>query len=176
VEELNFEGFYLNLLMAQGEEKKIISNIRASRLRSLDILCTGSIPSIKRLYAPLLISVTIKKGRALLINDSIEPKDWLFLSDMQLLKLCFVTVHLYHLRFAKLEKLIIYLKDNIKDVPNDFPMLRTLWIYLAAEADRAPKIRADKLLHLRIYYTRNLIPTLAQYPRLEHFVLDQRWI
>jgi hypothetical protein len=183
VEELNFEGFYLNLLMAQGEQKKIISNIRAPRLRSLDIICTGSIPSIKRLYAPLLSNVIVKEGLALLIDDSIDPTDWLFLSDIRLLKLCFVTVHLYHLRFVKLEKLIIYLKDNIKDIPNDFPMLRTLWICLAAGADRAPKIRADKLLHLRIYYTRNvhfdcssLIPTLAQYPRLDHFVLDQRWI
>jgi hypothetical protein len=180
VEELIFEGFFLNLLMAQGEQKKIISNIRAPRLRSLDIICTGSIPSIKRLYAPMLNGVIIKEGRELLLNDSIEPTEWIFLSDIRLLKLCYVTVHLYHLRFAKLEKLIMYIGENIRDVPNDFPMLKTLWINLAAGADRAPKIRADKLLHLRIYYRSNvqfdassLIPTLAQYPRLDQFVLDQ---
>jgi hypothetical protein len=183
VEELNFEGFFLNLLMAQSEEKKIISNIRAPRLRSLDIICTGSIPSIKRLYAPILNGVIIKEGRERLINDSIEPTEWLFLSDIRLLKLCYVTVHLCHLRFAKLEKLIMYIGDNIRDVPNDFPILKTLWINLAAGADRAPKIRADKLLHLRIYYRSNvqfdassMIPTLAQYLRLDHFVLDQRRI
>jgi hypothetical protein len=183
VEELDFEGSYLSLLMAQGEQKKIISNIRAPRLRSLDIICTGSIPSIKRLYAPLLSNVIVKEGLALLIDDSIDPTDWLFLSDIRLLKLCFVTVHLYHLRFVKLEKLIIYINDNIRDVPNDFPTLKTLWINLAAAADRAPKLRASKLLHLWIYYTRDvhfdvssLIPTLAQYPRLDHFVLDERRI
>jgi hypothetical protein len=183
VEELHFEGFFLNLLMAQSEQRRIISNIRAPRLRSLDIICTGSIPSIKRLYAPKLSKVILKEGLALLINDSIDPTDWLFLSDIRVLKLCYVTIHLYHLRFVKLEKLIIYIKDNIKDVPNDFPMLRTLWINLSAGADRAPKIRADKLLHLEIFYTFNvhfnassLIPTLSQYPRLDHFVLDQRWI
>jgi hypothetical protein len=183
LEELNFEGSYLSLLMAQGEEKKIISNIRAPRLRSLDIICSGSIPTIKKLYAPKLSKVILKESLALLTNDSVEPTEWLFLSDIRFLKLFFVTVHLYHLRFSKLEKLIMYIDDNIRDVPNGFPTLKTLWINLAAGANRAPKIRADKLLHLRIYYTRSvqfdastLISTLAQYPRLNHFILDQRRI
>jgi hypothetical protein len=183
VDELNFEGFFLSLLMAQSEEKKIISNIRAPRLRSLDIICTGSIPSIKRLYAPKLYKVIIKEGRALLTNDSIDPTEWLFLSDIRALSLCYVTVHLYYLRFVKLEKLIMYIKDNIKDVPNDFPMLETLEINLSSRADRVPKMRADRLLRLHIFYTRNvhfdassLIPTLDSYRRLDHFVLDQRQI
>jgi hypothetical protein len=183
IEELTFEGWFLNLLMAQSEQKKIISNIRAPRLRSLDIVCTGSIPSIKRLYAPKLFRVFIKEGRVPLINHSFNPNDWIFLSDVRVLRLCYVTVHLYHLRFVKLEKLIIYIKDNIKDVPNDFPMLETLEINLSARAERPPKIKADRLLHLFIFYTRNvhfdastLIPTLGRYPKLDHFVLDQRVI
>jgi hypothetical protein len=181
VEELNFEGFFLSLLMAQSEQKKIISNIRAPRLRSLDIICTGSIPSIKRLYAPKLSQVIIKEGRALLTNDSIDPTEWLFLSEIRALSLCYVSVHLYHLRFVKLEKLIMYIKDNIRDVPNDFPMLETLEINLSVRADSVPKMKADRLLHLHIFYSRNvhfdassLIPTLERYPILDHFVLDQR--
>jgi hypothetical protein len=183
IEELTFEGWFLNLLMAQSEQKKIISNIRAPRLRTLDIICTGSIPSIKRFYAPKLTTVYIKEGRAQLINDSFDANDWLFLSDIRVLRLYCVTVHLYHLRFLKLEKLVIYIKDNIKDVPLDFPMLETLEFNLSSRAERPPKIKADRLLNLSIFYTRNvrfdasiLIPTLDRYPRLEHFVLDQRRI
>jgi hypothetical protein len=147
VEELTFEGCFLYLLMVRSEQKKIIRNIRTP----LNIIYTGSIPSIKRLYGPKLFIVFIKEGWAPLISHSFDPGDWLLLSDIRVLKLYCVTVYVYHVRFIKLEELIIH----IKDVPNNFPIMETVEINLSARAESPPNIKANRLLHLSIFYTQD---------------------
>jgi hypothetical protein len=75
------------------------------------------------------------------------------------LELHCIVEHLNHLRFEKLERLCLEVKENILPILHDFPLLKRMKIILNSRSDKVPEIKADRVNILSIFCAHyNLFP------------------